>query len=123
MPLIKAKRDFSIVCYICSVIPKPIIDTLKSTVHSIIPEARIILFGSMAKGTADKHSDYDLLVISPTTIPANEKMRWRGKIDDALYETLHTPIDILLNSEEEVERKKDLLGNVVKWAVNEGVEL
>ncbi len=104
-------------------VSKPIIDTIKTTVHSIIPDARIILFGSMAKGTADKHSDYDLLVISPTTIPINEKMGWRGKIDDALYEALHTPIDILLNSEEEVERKKNLLGSIVRSAIKEGVEL
>ena len=104
-------------------ISKPIIETIKTTVRSIIPDARVILFGSMAKGTADKHSDYDILVISPTTIPLNEKMGWRSKLDDALYEVLHTPIDILLNSEEEVERKKQLLGSIVRSAVNEGVEL
>jgi predicted nucleotidyltransferase len=104
-------------------IAQPIIETIKTTVHSIIPDARIILFGSMARGTANRHSDYDILVISPTNIPKEDKMGWRGKIDDALYEALHTPIDVLLNSEEEVGRKKNLLGSVVRSAIKEGVEL
>ena len=38
--------------------------TIRSTVDSIIPDARILLFGSQAKGTADKHSDYDIVVIT-----------------------------------------------------------
>jgi predicted nucleotidyltransferase len=104
-------------------ISKPIIDTIKTTVHAIIPDARIILFGSMAKGTADKHSDYDILVISPTTIPVNEKNGWKTKIGNALVDALDAPVDILLNSGEEVERKKNLLGNAVRWAVKEGIEL
>ena len=91
--------------------------------HSIIPDARIILFGSMAKGTADKGSDYDLLIISKANIPNREKGGWRSKLDTALVYALDAPVDIVLNSEEEVERKKVLLGHVVKWAVNEGVEL
>jgi predicted nucleotidyltransferase len=104
-------------------VSKPIIYTIKTTVHSIIPDARIILFGSMVKGTADKHSDYDILVISPTNIPKTEKRGWRTKIDIALVDALDAPVDILLNSEEEVERKKNLLGNAVRWAVKEGIEL
>ena len=104
-------------------ISKPIIETIKTTVHSIIPDARIILFGSMAKGTADKGSDYDLLIISKANIPKQEKSGWRCKFDTALVYALDAPVDIVLNSEEEVERKKDLLGHVVKWAVSEGVEL
>lgn len=109
--------------YICTMVSQPIIDTIKTTVHAIIPDARIILFGSMAKGTADKHSDYDLLVISPTTIPLNEKPGWKTKIGNALVDALDAPVDILLNSDEEVERKKNLLGNAVRWAVREGIEL
>lgn len=104
-------------------VSKPIIETIKTTVHSIIPDARIILFGSMARGTADKWSDYDLLVISPTNIPKNEKMGWRSKIDEALVYALNAPVDVLLNSEEEVTIKRDLLGHIVRWAVKEGVEL
>jgi predicted nucleotidyltransferase len=104
-------------------IPQPVIETIKTTVHSIIPGARIILFGSMAKGTATKGSDYDILVISKTNIPKQEKGGWRSKIDRALVYALDAPVDIVLNSEEEVERKKDLLGHVVKWAVKDGIEL
>jgi predicted nucleotidyltransferase len=104
-------------------IPASIIETIKITVHSVLPGARIILFGSMAKGTAVKHSDYDLLVISPANIPKQQKMNWRSIISKKLVYALDAPIDLLLNSEEEVERKKKLLGNAVRWAMNEGVEI
>lgn len=104
-------------------VSKPIIETIKTTVHSIIPDARILLFGSMASGNPNKGSDYDLLVITPTTYSQKEKMNWRSKIDIALVHALHAPVDVLLNSEEEVNHKMDLLGNVVRWAVKEGVEL
>lgn len=104
-------------------ISQPVIETIKTTVHSIIPDARIILFGSMAKGTDDKGSDYDLLIISKNNIPNQEKSGWRIKLDKALFEVLDTPVDLVLNSEAEVERKKDLLGHVVRWAVLDGVEL
>jgi predicted nucleotidyltransferase len=60
----------------------------------------------MAKGTADKGSDYDLLIISKANIPKQEKGGWRSKLDAALVYALNAPVDIILNSEEEVERKK-----------------
>jgi len=43
--------------------------------------ARVVLFGSRARGDYDSLSDYDLLVITPLTLNADEKIMWSSKID------------------------------------------
>ncbi|TAL58008.1 MAG: nucleotidyltransferase domain-containing protein [Bacteroidetes bacterium] len=96
---------------------------IKSIVHSFIPDAKILLFGSYARGEEKRGSDYDLLVITNESFPPLEKINWRSKICNALVDAIHAPFDILLDSEEEVNKKKKLPGHVVRWAVKEGVLL
>jgi predicted nucleotidyltransferase len=98
-------------------------NTIKSTVHSVIPDARVLLFGSMARGDANKDSDYDVLVIIPNTMPPREKIGWKGRIHRALVDALDAPVDVLLNSEEEVKKKINLPGHIVQGAIEERVEL
>jgi len=98
-------------------------NTIKTTVRSVIPDARVLLFGSMARGDANEDSDYDVLVIIPKTLPPREKIPWRTKIHKALVYALDAPVDVLLNSEEEVKKKIKLPGHIVQWAIKEGVEL
>ena len=98
-------------------------DTIKTTVRSMLPNARVLLFGSMARGDAKADSDYDVLVIIPKTIPMREKFNWRGKLNSALVHTLKAPVDVLLNSEEEITKKLELPGHIIRWAIKEGVEL
>lgn len=98
-------------------------NTIKATVHSIFPNARVLLFGSMARGDSNVHSDYDVLVIIPNTLPPREKITWKTKLNTALVHALDAPVDILLNSEEEINTKIELPGHIVRWAVKEGVEL
>lgn len=100
-----------------------IINTIKHTVNSFFPTARVLLFGSRARGDNDIHSDYDVMVIINETLPLKEKRDWRGRINEALVEALNAPVDVLLNSEEEISIKKELPGHVVRWAIKEGVEL
>ncbi|HAQ20884.1 MAG TPA: nucleotidyltransferase domain-containing protein [Prolixibacteraceae bacterium] len=40
-----------------------ILKAIKKTLKSISPEARVILFGSQARGNANPDSDWDILVI------------------------------------------------------------
>ena len=96
---------------------------IKLIVHSFIPEAKILLFGSYARGDEKKDSDYDLLVITNNSFPSKEKISWTTKIHNALVDALDAPFDVLLDSEEEVNKKKQLPGHIVCWAIKEGVLL
>jgi len=78
---------------------------------------RIVLFGSRARGEADEHSDYDLIVIKRTDRPFLERLR-----DMVPYLVrLARPVDILVYTPEEFDRMGETgLGWVVK---REGVTL
>jgi len=96
---------------------------IRDAVLSCLPGARILLFGSRARGDQHRHSDYDLLVITPNTFTPKEKLNWSSRLDRAIVEAIHAPVDLLLNSEEEVRQKQELPGHVVRTAVREGVAL
>ncbi|CAN5822199.1 nucleotidyltransferase domain-containing protein [soil metagenome] len=98
-------------------------DVIKSTILSMIPGAKILLFGSRARGDFNKDSDYDLLVITPDNLPAREKSSWMSRLNYALVKALKVPVDVLVNSEEEVSQKSKLPGHIIRWAMKEGVEL
>ncbi len=78
--------------------------------------ARIILFGSYARGDARDDSDLDLLVIEPKVEDrAKEMVRLRR-----LLRPLRVPADILVYSSEEVARWGDQPGSALYWALREG---
>ena len=100
-----------------------IYETIHNTVLSFLPDARILLFGSRAKGNNDKHSDYDLLVITPNALTQKEKLSWTWQINKAIVKAIHAPVDLLLYSEDEVLRKKELPGHIIRSAVKEGIAI
>lgn len=100
-----------------------IYNTIKKTVQSFLPGSRILLFGSRARGEQDRHSDYDLLVVTPTTLTPQEKIHWSSRLDRALVQAIKAPVDLLLNSEEEIRQKQELPGHVIRSAVKEGIVL
>jgi uncharacterized protein len=89
---------------------------LVSLLQDYEPE-QIILFGSQARGEADEHSDYDLVVIKRTDRPFLERLR-----DMVPYRIkFRRPADILVYTPEEWERMGETgLGWVVR---QEGVTL
>ena len=54
---------------------------VKETLRSIVPHARLLLYGSHARGDYHPFSDWDLLVILP-----------RKKLDASDYESISYPI-------------------------------
>jgi predicted nucleotidyltransferase len=78
--------------------------------------ARIILFGSHARGDAREDSDVDLLVIEPRVEDrAREMVRLRR-----LLRPLRIPVDILVYSADEVARWGEQQGSALFWALREG---
>src|SRR5437763_16438065 len=78
--------------------------------------ARIILFGSHARGNARDDSDVDLLVIEPQVEDrAREMVRLRR-----LLRPLRIPADILVYSVDEVARWGEQPGSTLYWALHEG---
>jgi predicted nucleotidyltransferase len=96
---------------------------IRQTVQEYLPGSRIMLFGSRVRGDQDRHSDYDLLIITPQTFNSQEKIYWSNLLDRAIVKAISAPVDLLLNSEEEVRQKKELPGHIIRTAIREGVAL
>jgi uncharacterized protein len=100
-----------------------IYDTIKKTILSYIPDARILLFGSRAKGNYDIESDYDLLVITPNILSHHERLNWSSKLHKVIVKAIHAPVDLLLYSESDIAEKQNLPGHIVRSAIKEGIAL
>ncbi len=77
---------------------------------------KIILFGSLAKGSGDEDSDIDLLVIFPTVSDQ------RGMAIEIRKRLADLPVskDIFVSTPEEVNRRRKLVGDFIGPALEEG---
>ena len=91
--------------------------------HDCLPGARILLFGSRARGDGDRYSDYDLIIITPETFTPLGKIKLSTHIDKAIVNTIKIPADLQINSEEEVNQKQEISGHIIRVAVKERLEL
>jgi uncharacterized protein len=81
--------------------------------------ARIVLFGSYARGDAREDSDLDLLVIEPQVEDrAREMVRLRR-----LLRPLRIPAEILVYSSDEVARWGHQPGSALYWALRESKDV
>ncbi len=55
---------------------------IKAIVHASIPSARVLLYGSVARGTQDSESDYDILVLTDHPMSRWEQNEIRGLVFD-----------------------------------------
>jgi uncharacterized protein len=90
-------------------------DAVKRIVDQFHP-AKIILFGSHARGTAHPDSDVDLLVVMDVQ---ESKRRQAVGIDLALADRTF-PLDVIVVTPEEFERYRDTVGHILYPAVHEG---
>ncbi len=91
-------------------------------VRSTLPEAQILLFGSRARGRAAPDSDYDILIIVGRPLDIHAKLALRTRIRKQLLER-GIRCDILIQSDQEIQRKKELPGHIVRSVLREGVPL
>ncbi len=88
---------------------------VRRIVKKFKPE-KIILFGSYARGTPTRDSDVDFLIIMPVSGSKREK---RIEIGIALHD-IRIPKDIIVATPDEVERRKNLVGTIIRPALEEG---
>lgn len=83
--------------------------------HQFAPQ-RIILFGSHARGDADGDSDVDLLVVMPEVEDRTKlAVEMRGALGD-----MPVPKDIVVTTPDEIDEWGDLVGTVLRPALQEG---
>ena len=83
---------------------------------------RVILFGSQARGTADEHSDVDLLVVCSVGSSPGSRRALMVAMDRALS-GLGFARDVLILTPEEFERDRHIPGTVARPAWREGMVL
>ncbi len=91
-------------------------------VRSVVPKARVVLFGSHARGTAAPMSDYDILVVTEQSLLPKDKLALRTQVRKRLLEK-RILSDVLVQSDEEIRRKKNLPGHIVRSILRDGVAL
>ena len=95
---------------------------IEQAVHLLaqaVRPAKIILFGSYARGDARDDSDVDFLVVEPAvTNRRSEMARLRN-----ILRPLRIPVDILVASETELSEWSHLPGHILYWALKEGKAL
>ena len=96
-------------------IQEKINEIVRRIVDRFKPE-RIVLFGSHAKGKAGPDSDVDILVIMPFSGSKREK---QIEIGVALHD-IRIPMDIIVATPEEVERRKHIVGTIIRPALRDG---
>lgn len=99
-----------------------IIETIKSTAHKYLPESEVLLFGSRARKDEKCDSDYDILLVTKTDLTPKEKLPLKTKIRKALL-SYGIRSDILIQSETEINQKKNLPGHVVRRILKEAILL
>ena len=94
----------------------PHIEAMSQRIQRDFHPLRIVLFGSHARDDADPRSDVDLLVVVPQVA---DKRRAAIEIRRALAE-FPVPKDIIVTTPEEIERRGDHVGTVLRPALREG---
>lgn len=99
-----------------SKIPEKTLDLIVKRLVKAAQPAKIIMFGSHARGDASVDSDLDLLVIKPEIgNRVDEMVRLRYAIGK-----IGMGVDVLVYTPEEVDVKRDWSSTAIYWAVREG---
>ena len=107
----------------CSV-SKDVLERIKSVIYSVaerfgVSVARIISFGSRARGDYREDSDWDILVVIDRRLDRREKL----KLWYEIYRELDLPADIIIVDKTTLEKYKDYTGFIYKYALLSGINL
>lgn len=96
---------------------------IKTTVQSFLPGARVLIFGSRARGNHHPYSDYDVLVITPDALAPEEKMNRETVISKTLVTLFRAPFDVIVQSKKEIADRENAKGHIVYYAMKDAVEI
>ena len=94
-----------------------LVPSIVSQIVEAIDPARVVLFGSVARGEASSESDLDVLVVLDQLDPT-ERARLMGRIRFSI--TAPAAIDIFVTDVDEFERRKNVNGSMLYWPAREG---
>ncbi|NOQ24648.1 MAG: nucleotidyltransferase domain-containing protein [Bacteroidales bacterium] len=94
---------------------------IKQTVGKIDPNAEIILYGSRARGTERKDSDWDILILTDYPIDITKERAFRNSLYDLELET-GEPFSVFVYSKVNWDTKQIITPFYVN-VTNEGVKL
>ena len=92
------------------------LDRIRERIVAGFDPERIIVFGSYARGNVRTGSDIDLLVVLPHV---NDKREVAIAIRRSIAD-VPIPKDIIVTTPEEIERRGDCVGTVLRPALREG---
>jgi len=95
---------------------------IRDVVIKLLPNSRILLFGSRARKDHCSDSDYDFLVITKDTLDIQKKRTIKSLLRKELAQ-YKIPADILIQSEEEITCKQVITGHILKQVLKEGVAI
>ncbi len=98
------------------------INTICKKIKNMLTNSEVYLFGSRARGDYNQESDYDILIVVQENLSHKEKIKIRSTLRNELSRE-YIYADIILQSNEEIESKRNLPGNVVNYAMKEAVRL
>ena len=100
----------------------PTTEQLDELLRRIIPvmhPLRVILFGSAARGEMGPDSDIDLLVVMPDGTHCRHTMEELH----GLFMGLTFPVDVIVTTPSDLEKRKNSPGYICATALHEGREL
>ena len=93
--------------------------SITNAIRQVSNPRLVILFGSQARGTANKHSDIDLLVIGDRPVHKWSRRHEIGRIRRSLPPT-NIPVDILFFTPQEVQKWRSATNHIISQAFHEG---
>jgi predicted nucleotidyltransferase len=94
----------------------PILDELVARIRDAVQPERIVLFGSRARGTARPQSDFDILIIAPSSLPP-----WKRTVPlYLLLAGMGVPKDLVWWTAEEIEEWRNVKSHFITTALREG---
>jgi predicted nucleotidyltransferase len=98
--------------------PSHTLDDLVDIIARTVDPDQIVLFGSQAKGTAHRESDYDFLVVMPDV--QNERQISRRIYRALLDQHVGVAVDVVVVDTHKLAYHRDTPGYIYQQALQEG---